>query len=263
MMPTVYEGTRTFTFRYTVTDMVSQYADTNVFYFKHLSNSFEMYVKKYDCRIEFPQDMTDAKAWLHCEADGANYAFDGNAVTISAEKIPAETQVEIRSVMPKGDYAVKKVSASAKKDAIEAQELQWKTDWDKKMKRRNILAVLDVVLCVLFILIGVAYAIFAKKLYYKTKEEYPPYVRELQPSDTPAEMGNTFYYYDGGVLKKNLRGRMLSATILDFARRNILDIIPDAKEDYRIDVHGLVPGQSAELKEHESSLYSLLSRVQA
>lgn len=266
IMPPMSEGERSYTFRYTVTDMVGRYADTMRLYWQNLSTAFSLYVESYHATIKLPGGTTEGvRAWLHCEDPDSFLTIESDKLDIKVAGLAAETQVEVRALIPTDSgITTDKASEVSKFDEIVDEETKWQEEWIAEQKRRNAIAIADIVIFVALLLGAGAYLVLTRYFNRRVKGDYPPYYREIPEGWSPAELGQVFYYYDGSAAKKSNRGKLLSATILDLARRKCLVITPvGSGEDYTIDVSGVLPAQKEDLKPHERILLTLLEKTQA
>lgn len=265
IFPRVQDGTRSFTFSYTITDAVGGYADTAVLYWKQFSTDFEMYIDSYRCEISLPGAASTAgtQAWFHTEAPKSTLDIQDNVFKYEAGNISAGTQIETRMAIPPALFStLNKQSDKQELAAIQQQEQEWADAWAAELKRQKTVAIISTAGGVLVIAAAVAAVVLLNLKNKRGKGDYPKYTRDIPKDWTAGELGHLFYYYSGGVDKKDLRGRLLSATILELARRNYLEIIPAAKGDYRIHINTVSDVMIADLKPYESTLYRLLQRVE-
>lgn len=254
----------TVTFSYLFKDFAGSYADVAELDWKAFSSSFSMYIKKLTMTITMPtsvdySDLENTFAWLHCTAV-SELTLDKNVVTVTASKIPAGTDVGVHSLVPTSSFTdLKKTSSANKKSSLIAQEDAWQIEYEKQQRLLAILGIVDIVasiFLVLFSIVLVALSRYFGPYRNKNKE----YLREIPSSWTAAGMGEFFYYYKGGAARH--AGALLSATMLDLARRDYLDILPDKKSNYLISVRAVPQSQKADLRDFEYELMVLLSKVQ-
>ena len=252
------------TFSYLFKDFAGSYADIAELDWKPYSSAFEMYIEKLTMKVTMPSsvdyaDLDNTFAWLHCTAE-SNLTLQNNVMTVTANKIAAGTDVGVHSLVPTSAFTeLNKTSSANKKAALIAQEDEWQAAYLKEQRLLAALGIVDIIGSIL--LVVVALVIIALSHYFgpyrnKNKE----YLREIPAGWTAAGMGEFFYYYKGGAQKHS--GAILSATMLDLARRDYIDIVPDNKENYLIEVKAVPQAMKDDLRDFELELMSLLSRVQ-
>lgn len=254
----------TVTFSYLFEDFAGSYADVAELDWKPFSSSFSMYIKNLTMTIAMPDsvdysDWENTFAWLHCTA-ASELTLHKNVITVTAEKIPAGTDVGVHSLVPTSSFTnLKKTSSANKKSAIIAQEDAWQIEYEKQQRLLAILDVVDIVASLLLVLFSVILVVLSHYFGpYRNKNK--EYLREIPSSWTAAGMGEFFYHYKGGAARHT--GALLSATMLDLARRDYLDILPDKKQSYLIGVRAVPQAQKDDLRNFEYELMVLLSKVQ-
>ncbi|MDD3947509.1 MAG: DUF2207 domain-containing protein [Clostridia bacterium] len=266
IMPSIHTGTRSYTFRYTLTDMVGAYSDTSVLYWKQFDEDFELFVSNYDCKIHLPNAASTegTRAWFHTEAAQSNLEVQPNMLLYTASEIQTGKWVETRVAMPNALFTqLTKQSNEPKLNALIAEEQAWADEWAAKQRKQKILYITGVVFACFLLVAASGVVVFLNLKNKRAKGDYPKYIRDIPKEWSAGELGHLFYYYQSGAEKKNLRGRLLSATILELARRNYIEIIPAADGDYKIHVNAVSTAMAADLKPYESTLFRLLKRVEA
>lgn len=264
VMPEEGVGKRSFTLTYTITDFAAGYSDGTVVYFKPYSDQNEMYIENFTMTVKLPDSAAtdNSLAWFHCTANDSLLTVNPNSFTYSATDIAGGTQIETRIISENSLYAgLTKTAATPIKDTIAAEERQWADDYAKELKRKQFFAVLDVILAVLIAIGAVVFVVLYRYFNRRIKGNYPKYIREIPEGWTAAEMGYLFYYYEKGGAMGNKQSRLLSATVLELARKYYIEIIPDEKKDYRISVIDVPSLKLADLKPHELTIYNMLNDV--
>lgn len=266
-------GTKTFVFSYTLTNVVTAYNDVADFYWQAFGADFSLYIKDLSVTVNLPEGATsdDANilAFYHCENAYSEYNFSGNSVVYTAKRVSAETLVEPRILLPLNYFnqtAVNRKLDLNKRVAFIAYEQNLIDEWKVKVKEENTRFILDIVISALVLGLSAGLAIFLNLMNRRVKGEHPEYVREIPTGWSAAELGIPFYYYDGGIEAKKLRGRILSATVLELSRRDYIKIEPTARvddDDYTIEICEVTGSQSADLKPHERTLLGLLTRARS
>ena len=252
------------TFSYLFKNFAGSYADVAELDWKPYSSAFEMYIEKLTMKVAMPSsvdyaDHDNTFAWLHCTAE-SELSLQNNVMTVTAQKIKAGTDVGVHTLVPAATFTgLNKTSDANKKAALIAQEDEWQEAYLKEQRLLATLGIVDIVGSILLVVI--ALVIIALSHYFgpyrnKNKE----YLREIPAGWTAAGMGEFFYYYKGGAQKHS--GALLSATMLDLARRDYLDILPDSKENYLIEVKAVPQAMKDDLRSFELELMTLLSKVQ-
>lgn len=263
IMPRVERGKRSFTFNYTISDAVGGYADTSVLYWRQF-NDASSYVGDYKCTIHLPNTASTEGtfAWFHTEAESM-LEVKPDSLYYTASEIPAGVQIETRLAMPTDLFGtLAKQSDKAALQSIKDEEQAWADAWAKELAKRRTNAILQIVFSVVFVVGAAVLVVVMQITNKKAKGDFPKYLRDIPNEWTAGELGHLFYYYDGGVEKKNLRGRLLSATMLELARRNYIEIIPTADDDYKIHVNDVTGAKADDMKPYERTLFGLLDRVE-
>ncbi|MBO7177930.1 MAG: DUF2207 domain-containing protein [Clostridia bacterium] len=266
-MPYTSYSELTYTMRYTVTDMVSVYDDCAVFYYNAFSDDFSLYIDEIELNVYLPggEPMTESSlVYLHSEVADSYAEVIGNNAHATATEFQVGNYFEVRTVLPKEHFSgAQKVYSESKRQAVIDEETKWMEDYQATVLRERRTTVAWTVVGGVLVLIAIALAVYFKFFYYKVKGEYPPYVREIRPNDSPAEMAHFFYHYKGGTKKQKNRGNMLAGTIMDLARRGFVSLLPSPadKDDYVIEIESVADAKMGELKAHERTLLTMLTNV--
>lgn len=265
VMPVVDSGTRTFTFSYTVTGMARRYNDGTRIDWKPFSEDFTLYIEDYKATLYLPDNASTegSLAWFHNETAGSYVEIKEDCFYYSAQNVSAGTQIETRVLTPNERFSgLGKVRNADIKEATIAEEEKWLADWLKELDRRRILSIVDIILAVLVAVEAVIVTLIFRNKNKRIKDNYPEYYREIPEGWSAAELGHLFYYYQGGVARGDRKGRLLSATMLELARRYYIEIIPGEGDDYKINVQNSPEGKLNELLPHERALLDLLRDVE-
>lgn len=264
MMPAMERNsTYTFIFDYTLTDFASAYSDTAQVYYQMISKDFALYIENFNVSIALPSEASadDTLFWFFTDVNDSYITMENNVISANAGKVQAGTSLEIRAIPDKSHFnTLAKTKAENGRQRIIDEALE---DYEKVVAKRR-LYIIDVSLAVLFVIAAAAAVIAAQIINKKVKGDYPEYFREIPEGWSAAEAGHLFYYYEGGIEKKNLRGRMISATVLELARRDYLELKPGEKDDeFTINTFEDLPSvKLADLKPHERTLFNLLKNVE-
>lgn len=261
-----------YTMSYTITDMVMEYGDTVALYYQPFGKGFELYVDEIELNVFLPSGQKtteDTLAFLHTELAESYCEVQEGRIAVNAGGLTEEDSLEIRALLPKTMFSgVQKTSQEAKRQAIIDEETAWIEEYEATvLKERRTTVALSIVGGVL-VLLAIGLAVYFKVFYYKVSDKdgtFPAYVREIPLGVTPAEMAHFFYHYKGGLKSQKNRGNVLSATIMDLARKDFLELSSDPSDadDYVIGLCSVPDAKRAELKVHESALLELLAKVQA
>ena len=269
--PKITRGTKSVTFSYTITNAVALYEDTAVLYWKIYSDKFTLPIENFSCTIKLPDGTALSESdlvWLHCEVAGSAVHKTADSFEYTVEDVAAGNYIETRILTDKALFdsaEVAKQNGKAVRESIIAEEQEWFDEWSAKIKSENTVYIVGIAVAAAGILLALGYAVYAQFFFgrYK-KDKYPPYVREIDAEGSAAEMGYFFYYYEGGGNGKDNVGKLISATIMDLARREYIKIEPSLNGDdteYRIFPEQVVEAKMNDLKEHEQAVYALLQRV--
>lgn len=269
--PKITRGTKSVTFSYTITDAVALYEDTAVLYWKIYSDKFTLPIENFSCTITLPDGAKVSESdlvWLHCEVANSFVQRTADAFEYNADDMAAGNYIETRILTDKSLFnseEVAKQNGKAVRESIVAEEQKWYDEWTARIKSENTVYIVGIVVAALGVVIAIGYAVYSQFFFGRyDKSKYPPYVREIDAEGSAAEMGYFFYYYEGGGNGKDNVGKLISATIMDLARREYIRIEPSEngdKAEYRISPQSVAEAKLNDLKEHEKAVYALLQRV--
>lgn len=264
--PTEYSSKQV-TFNYTLRNMARAHDDCVELYWAVIAEDFSLYIEDIEVSLMLPDGTRvddSAYFWLHTESEESYSRNDTDKISFGAQNL-SEDYFEIRALMPGKLFGeVTKESNKAVKADIIAQEYAEYEAYMAELKKRSDLGIVSIVLSCILAVGGVAFAVLYPKHYKKSKGEYPEYVREIPEELTAAQAGHFFYYYTGGGKGAKNRNKLMSATILDLARRGFIDIEPGAdNKDYTLSVPEIADSKSSELRTHEETLLNLIRRVEA
>lgn len=218
------DETRVFILRYRVMNAVKIHKDVAEFYRKFIGETNAQALNNVLVTAVLPpgaENYTQGKDILifgHGPLEGEVKFSSKNEVTWQVEKLPANTFLEGRVLMPAALFpqAPQAVFTNQEKlAAIMAEEKGWAEEADKERnKARGQMGA--GALAVLASLIAVIY------MWFKSARKFPTvfdgdYYRELPADYSPAELAVLWHYGDP-------QTKDLTATILDLARRNVLSI---------------------------------------
>ena len=275
-VPTL-SGTKDYIFEYSLNDVVVGYSDTTDFYWQQIGSNFSMNIENYTCDVTLPGDGTanrdDVRFWLHIDNAeySDSYVDDNGRIHFEVKGIQPNPDaengllVETRILIPKEYFPdIKEVSGPSFAQIVATESAEYE-QYVAEVKRQNAIYITLLVFGILFALAGVAAIIYFQVFFkrYK-KDDYPPYVREIPANTSAAEMGYFFYHYSKGGDNPKNRGKMISATIMELARRGIIEFIAakDEKADCSLQIKDIPEAELQDLKAHERAVYDMLIKAQ-
>lgn len=259
-MPEIDEGTRSFTVSYTLKNVAEVYADTAMLYQKFLSSGFSLPVEKLTGTVRFPNagSVKNVRAWLHTTVKSSLSVDSPTQIHFQAEEIPAKTMVEVRlCIPPKLIPGSSRVSSASALAGIQAQEQKWADDYKAYLERQLILGIVDASAGALLFLAAVTIFVVVLRKNRRIRVEVPEYTREVPQGYSPGGIAHLFYFYSGGVQEKE-RGRVLSATLLNLARKGFVRIA-ETDGDMSVTIAGNTKNQA--LTAGEQVFYEMISTV--
>lgn len=262
-MPEIESGVRTFVLSYTVKNIMAVHADAAVLYNFFLPKNFSLPITELTGTIQLPADESGTTyktyAWLHTTVGGSLAVNSPDKVFFRVEKIPAKTSVEVRLCAPPTLFA-----ASTKRDSqtvlpsIRAEEQKWANEYAAELQRQYLLGVFDAAGAAFLLLAGIVALILAKRKYRRHRVETPEYTRDIPPGNSPGGVANLFYFYEGGVGKRE-EGRVFSATLLSLARKGYVSFRQSDERNFAVAVNGKT--KDIPLTESEQTFYNMVSVV--
>ena len=229
VMPPFESGTHTFSYTYKLPHVVTEARDTDVFYYKYVSEINTMDIKEMDVTVLFPKAEPNLQAWLHVSknAVGAWKAMDGNVgMTIHVEDVKNGEYIETRALLGKGNYETEGVASSMTSVDIENEETEWYEKYKRKQTILLTLTILDYVIAVLAIAAAAVYTVFLKKSNKPFElPDAPIYYRDIPEGYTGGEVSPLYFYYSN----ENYLDESISATMLELVRLRYITISPDVK----------------------------------
>ncbi|MFI3229213.1 MAG: DUF2207 domain-containing protein, partial [Bacillota bacterium] len=267
IMPYLDVGTHTFVFSYTITDAVGEYSDVAELYYKMFSEEFTLAIASFTATITLPELSynDDAyMAYLHCTTSDSYLTIEDNVITATATEIESGTQIEIRALLDSDVISGELYIDSAEKQNIIDEEQGWADDYASEIRSYYFKVAIDCVLAALIIAGAIFVVIYGKIKSARIKGNYPEYYREVPEGWTVAQAAHVFYYYKGGAETDDIQSKLMSATILELARREYIKLEQQSgKDDCVINVlTGFSAVKLAELSLEEKELYDLLLKVQ-
>lgn len=256
--------TRTFTLGYTVKNAVLRHADIAEYAAAFSNADYPFELAEVQVKIQFPEPAETPSAlpnaYLHGTLETEVQYPASNVLVISGSKIPANTALDIRSVLPTICFPEQVSDEETQKEIIEAEE----TEIQQQAQRAPILTWLFwsglVVFALAVILAGWIIRKKARRACARfTVEE--PFEPSFNPPQQllPATLPDFYYFYSAKA--EDLRGKRVIATLLDLFARGVIGISVN-KDDSLLSRDTVVFVKKADLPqdaaEAESALMSLL-----
>lgn len=256
--PPLREGTRTVTFSYTMTDIGALWGDTAELYVGLIGQNGGFPVRYLHGELELPGNLQkdDILAWLHVTSPKSLLTIGDGTLSFTAERIPAQTWVEIRTCFPKNALADAQRSSSANMlDSIRTEEQETAAASDLSERFSWLFTVLRVYLSIGVIVFSFLFGAWRKKLCKPYKVQVPRYVREIPPGSEPAVVNQLYFYYKGTIPSQ--QKALFSAVMLNLAQKSFLQM-NRSTEGVSISVsdYGSQPPEA-----HESILLKLFRQV--
>ncbi len=260
VMPSFESGTHTFSYSYTIRNVVEDVQDASVFYYKFVSEINSMDIKKMDVTVLFPKEDPNLRAWLHVSknAVGAWKAIEGNAgMTIHVEDVKYGEYIETRALLSKDHYYLPETTSALSSADIENEEKAWYDSYKKKQAILLTITILDYVIALLAIGFGFFFTFFLKKQNQPLElPNAPIYYRDIPEGYTGGEVSPLYFYYSN----ENYLDESISATMLELTRLKYITIEPDVKsKSAKITV--LKTDEDDSLRSHQKFVLDMLMLV--
>lgn len=232
-MPPIDEGVRTFTFHYTIKNCINRYQDVGILYYKFLSTDFTLPVTNFNVDIQLPDGAlkSDIRAWLHC-TQKSNLSIDsGSHISITAEQIPAHTQLETRICTPAAVFSnSKRTHENNIFPSILSEEQQWAKKWAEQQRWNYILAIIDAAGGIILFIVGIVLFLKGRKSNERYQVNTREYTHDIPEGNSPAGIAHLFYYYLGDITGR--KGELFSSTLLELARKGYVKFEKAAQDDF-------------------------------
>ena len=261
-MPRIYEGTRNFEIQYTFTNCITAYPDTAVLYYQFIGSQFSIPITNMSVTVTLPQNETVTEnpyAWLHCTADSFLTIDAPNQISFTAQNIPAQTMVEARIAAPLALFPnVTRTSSATNLQNIQNEEQEWATAYQKKQEYEYMLGVLDIIFAAVIIGIAIVLSVLTRYLTRRHKVSVPEYTREIPKGSSPAAAALLYYHYKVSI-KDQVRGNILSATLMSLSNKGYLEFGSDENDTLVLKPIGNT--KNKELTLSEQVMLSLVTTV--
>lgn len=260
---------RKYQIKYTVEDVIHEYADCAELYWKFLGDTFEVSAYKITGTIKLPADVKELehlRVWGHTKyLNGEVNIISPNTVKFNLDKYEPNNYVEIRLAMPTYLFegiSFENISYKEKLDDIIAEETEWANEAnerraarDRNMKIIIILAITGVVAACVFSTIKISKNKQILKENPKIKPEKKlDYFREL-PDKTATPLEAVFILNKG--YNQMSLSQVFSATILNLTLKGHIKV---EQEDKTIKME-IKEKPTDDLQEDEKKVLNLLSSV--
>ena len=273
----VSSAVKDYTFSYTLENAVTGAEDVADFYWAEFGSDFQMYIENFSAEITLPgtntADDENTRFWLHIDnaEESDSFVTEDKKIRFEAKGITPNPEaengilIETRVLLKKDLFGSLEKRSALTFASITAQENAEYEAYLAEIKRENTIYIVLLVVGILFVLAGVGVFVYFRFFFkrYK-KDDYPPYVREIPADSSAAEMGYFFYHYSGGGDAAKNRSKMISATIMELARREIVEFIPsqDEKTDCSLRIREISEAELKDMKGHEKAVYNMLFKAQ-
>ena len=259
--PPLREGVRTITFSYTMTGIGAQWGDTAELYVGLVGKNGGFPIRYLHGELELPGNVkkADILAWLHVTSPNSLITIEDGSLVFSAERIPAQTWVEIRTCFPKDTLSGAQKSSSANMlESIRAEEKAAADASDIAQRFSWLFAVLRLYLSIGVVVFCIFFGAWRKKLCKPYKVEVPKYIREIPAGSDPAIVNQLYFYYKGTVPSQ--QKSLFSSVMLNLAQKGFLFMGKAQEDEVNISVsdYGKEPPTP-----HESILLGLFRKVAA
>ena len=260
---------RKYQIKYTVEDVIHEYADCAELYWQFLGDTFEVSADKITGTIKLPanvQNLEDLKVWGHTKyLNGEVNIVSQNTIEFNVNNYKSNNYVEVRLTMPR--YLFEGISSENiedidKLDNIIAEETKWASEANARRAARD----KSMKVVIILIISGVtAICIFNTQKIFKNKkilkenfkiepETKLDYFREL-PDKTATPLEAVFILNKG--YNQMSLSQVLSATILNLTLKGHIKI---EQEEKTIKME-IKEKSTDDLKEDEKKVLDLLSSV--
>ena len=220
----------TFTYKYTIEGVVTQYNDISEFNWVLLDyQPFEF--NDIEINITLPEgnyDIAEQETFFHGSGTARRKFIDDNKIIIDAKSLSKDEKIEVRLLLDNNLFnAVRennKVNIDALNDILDFEKNQEK-EADKNYLIGNVGAIIVLVVFVVILLV-VIFICYNKHDKEFKSDFYNEYYRELPADYSPAVMGYLYKF-------REIDDDDLTATLLDLIRRKylILDLNGSSNED--------------------------------
>lgn len=260
---------RKYQIKYTVEDVIHEYADCAELYWKFLGDTFEVSAYKITGTIKLPADVQELehlRVWGHTKyLNGEVNIISPNTVKFNLDKYEPNNYVEIRLAMPTYLFegiSFENISYKEKLDDIIAEETEWANEAnerraarDRNMKIIIILAITGVVAACVFSTIKISKNKQILKENPKIKPEKKlDYFREL-PDKTATPLDAVFILNKG--YNQMSLSQVFSATILNLILKEHLKVEQEGK-NIKMEIKEKT---TDDLQEDERKVLDLLNSV--
>ncbi len=224
------DETRTFTFRYTIKDVVSVYQDYGEFYWKLQGDGWDFGIGEFKAIIQWeePIPMDNYYIWAHGPLWGEFLKTDETSSSLFVEFVPPNSFVEARVLLP-SSYFTAPVKQMAILESVIEEETLLSDEANEQRLRDRKFELAGRRTKTIIIYLAIFFMLLYFSLFNRVGKEHlisnpPVYYRE-PPSDLkPAIVGMLKSF-------QNYQNRFLEGTILDLIRRKHIQY-EETKDEY-------------------------------
>lgn len=259
-----YDTNKTYTISYRITDAVTVYNDTAELYWQFLGTNFSMNIKKVTGKITIPQGANEEnfRVWAHGPLNGTIKRDGTDLCIFEVKNFRAGDMLEVRLAVPVEVFPDS--SNTVNKDYLDTileEEQKYADEANARRKRLMIIGIIDLGVGVLALGFGIVVSILLNIKYKRhAVVDDVEYFRDLPDKTlTPAQASHLYFFYNQA--KRN-RGNVVSATILELARRKFIyfeEVVEKEKPDLGIYLSQDSPEEEInDLPQDLKSIYELV-----
>lgn len=219
-----FDTDRTYTISYTVTNAVTVYNDTAELYWQLLGTNFSLDASKVTGKISIPHGANEEnfRVWAHGPLNGTIRREGNDKCIFEVRNFGSGDMLEVRIAMPVEIFPESTNTVNKNYlDKILEEEQKYADEANARRKKLMVIGFIDLGIGVLALGYGIFISVYLNVKYKRhSVVDDVEYYRDLPDKTmTPAQASHLYYFYSQG--KKN-RGNVVSATILELARRHII-----------------------------------------
>lgn len=260
-------GKKKYQVAYTITDVITEYKDSQELYWMLLNDENAIPAKKVTGTITLPQRVSDIdklKVWGHGSLNGEINVTSKNTVKFTIKNLRPYNMLEIRVATMDKMINVQDKDRIRNYDLIPVamrEESQWATETNLNTEsQRKVLLVLTIIYLIVLVYDVIrliqAYKIFKEKN-QKVKVGKIQYFRDIPrgKNSTPGEAAYLYYFNKSEFNTKQHQSNMVAGTILNLCLKKHISLRVEQNEIY---IKVLSDGE--ELKDDELRIFKLLKK---
>lgn len=263
--------TRTYRIKYKIENAIKTYTDCSEFYWQFIGDTNGIPAKKVTGTIALPKEVLNRdnlKVWAHGPLHGNITIVDNKTASFEVEDLETNTMVEVRVVTAENVFSqnMNKVNTS-KLNSIVEEETKWadEANAQREAARKAVMTVIFIAgvitfaFLAIFTFVIVRYIKVLKSIKKIAPEQEMKYFRDFPDENaTPAEAAFLYYFDKQGAFRNNV-SKIVSATILNLALKEIILFEQDEKNNVYIVLN---KGYKEVKNTDESDVYNILVNVE-